>query len=66
MSLIAEAQPAGRTVRAVYESLRDEILDDLCQAMPVDIVLRCRSRRDQPRSNSAAIPAHQQKDVAFC
>lgn len=32
------AQPAGKTVRSVYESLRDELLDRLKAAMPVDIV----------------------------
>ena len=38
-SLYAFAQPAGATVRAVYESLRDELLTALEAAMPVDIVL---------------------------
>ena len=38
-SLAAFAQPAGRTTRAVYEALRDEILDDLKAAGPVDLVL---------------------------
>ena len=38
-SLAAFAQPAGITVRKVYESLRDEILTDLRAADPVDIVL---------------------------
>ncbi len=38
-SVSAFAQPAGLTVRAVYEGLRDEILTDLRAAMPVDIVL---------------------------
>ena len=38
-SLYAFAQPAGNTVRAVYENLRDELLDALKAAMPVDIVL---------------------------
>jgi microcystin degradation protein MlrC len=38
-SLAAAAQPAGTTVRAVYEELRDMILADLRAAMPVDIVL---------------------------
>lgn len=33
------AQPAGPTVRDVYETMRDDILDDLRTAMPVDIVL---------------------------
>jgi microcystin degradation protein MlrC len=38
-SIIAIAQPAGPTVRAVYESLRDELLDDLRAAQPVDVIL---------------------------
>lgn len=38
-SLSAFAQPAGATVRAVYEELRDTLLDDLRAAMPVDGVL---------------------------
>ncbi|MFO1082073.1 MAG: M81 family metallopeptidase [Reyranellaceae bacterium] len=38
-SLCAFAQPAGKTVRKVYESFRDEILADLRAAMPVDAVL---------------------------
>ncbi|HBY94617.1 MAG TPA: microcystin LR degradation protein MlrC-like protein [Chloroflexi bacterium] len=38
-SLCAFAQPAGFTVRSVYEAFRDEILDDLQRAMPVDMVL---------------------------
>jgi microcystin degradation protein MlrC len=38
-SISAFAQPAGRTVRAVYESLRDTILADLEAAGPVDLVL---------------------------
>jgi microcystin degradation protein MlrC len=38
-SLAAAAQPAGPTVRAVYEELRDTILADLAAALPVDIVL---------------------------
>jgi microcystin degradation protein MlrC len=38
-SLCAFAQPAGRTVRAVYEAFRDEILADLRAALPVDAVL---------------------------
>lgn len=37
--LTAIAQPAGPTVRAVYEAFRDEILADLRAAMPVDVVL---------------------------
>ena len=38
-SLYATAEPAGITVRPVYESLRDEMLDGLKAALPVDIVL---------------------------
>ncbi len=37
--LMAAAQPAGRTVRTVYESLRDELLAGLRAALPVDMVL---------------------------
>ena len=37
-SLCAFAQPAGRTVRAVHEALRDEIVADLSAALPVDAV----------------------------
>lgn len=36
--LYAMAEPAGTTVGHVYESLRDELLDALKAAMPVDIV----------------------------
>ncbi len=38
-SICTFAQPAGTTVRRVYEELRDMLLDDLRQAMPVDVVL---------------------------
>lgn len=38
-SLNAWAQPSGMTSREAYESLRDEVLQDLRTAMPVDIVL---------------------------
>ena len=38
-SLAAFAQPAGVTIRQVYEKFRDEILDDLRSAMPVEVVL---------------------------
>ena len=38
-SLAAFAQPAGPTVRPVYEAFREEILSDLRAAMPVDMVL---------------------------
>lgn len=38
-SLATFAQPAGRTVRHVYEEFRDMILADLRAAGPVDIVL---------------------------
>ncbi|MBX2881660.1 MAG: M81 family metallopeptidase [Granulosicoccus sp.] len=37
--LAAFATPAGVTTRDAYESLRDEILEDLEQSMPVDAVL---------------------------
>ena len=37
--LCAFAQPAGRTVRAVYEGLRKEILSAVEAAMPVDAVI---------------------------
>jgi len=37
--LQAFAAPAGPTPRAVYESLRDELLDDLEAEMPVDAVM---------------------------
>lgn len=37
--LMAQAQPAGLTVRSAYETLRDELLGTLRCAMPVDIVL---------------------------
>jgi microcystin degradation protein MlrC len=38
-SLSAFATPSGLTVRKVYEDLRDEILNDLKAAMPVDGVM---------------------------
>lgn len=38
-SLYAFAQPAGVTVKKVYEDLRDEVLADLKSALPVDIIL---------------------------
>ena len=38
-SLSTFAQPAGTTIRSVYESFRDEILGDLQAALPVDMVL---------------------------
>jgi len=38
-SVCAFAQPAGTTLRHVYEELRDAILDDVRAAMPVDVVL---------------------------
>lgn len=37
--LCTHAQPAGPTVRAAYEALRDELLADLKKALPVDAVL---------------------------
>jgi microcystin degradation protein MlrC len=36
--LCALAEPSGRTVRAVYEELREQLLADLRAAMPVDAV----------------------------
>jgi microcystin degradation protein MlrC len=38
-SIVAVAQPAGPTVRAVYEALRGELLADLQAALPLDVVL---------------------------
>ncbi len=38
-SLIANAEPAGKTLRKAYEGFRDEILTDLKAALPVDAVL---------------------------
>ncbi|HWK45623.1 MAG TPA: M81 family metallopeptidase [Stellaceae bacterium] len=38
-SICTFAQPAGITLRPVYEGLRDMILEDLRAAMPVDVVL---------------------------
>jgi microcystin degradation protein MlrC len=38
-SLHAFAEPAGPTVRAAYETMRDRILDDLRNAGPIDAVL---------------------------
>ena len=38
-SVAAVAEPGGVTVRAVYEALRDELLEDLRRALPVDVVL---------------------------
>ena len=38
-SVAAFAVPAGTTLRAVYEALRDEVLRDLRAAMPLDAVL---------------------------
>jgi microcystin degradation protein MlrC len=38
-SVSAFAQPAGTTLRDVYEELRDDILADLRAALPVDVVL---------------------------
>ena len=37
--LYAHAQPAGLVTRAAYETLRDELLEDLRRALPVDVVL---------------------------
>ena len=38
-SLCTYAEPGGRIVASAYAALRDEILDDLRAAMPVDVVL---------------------------
>ncbi|MGO4837763.1 M81 family metallopeptidase, partial [Rhizobiaceae sp. 2RAB30] len=37
--LVAFAQPAGKTTRNAYETLRDELLADLRAAGPVDMVV---------------------------
>jgi microcystin degradation protein MlrC len=37
-SITAFAQPAGRTLRTVYEEYRNYILEDLAAAMPIDAV----------------------------
>jgi microcystin degradation protein MlrC len=37
--MVAAAQPSGITTRAAYEALRAELLDDLKNAMPVDMVV---------------------------
>ncbi|WEJ35007.1 M81 family metallopeptidase [Devosia sp. SD17-2] len=37
--LTASAQPGGRTTKAAYETLRDQILHDLKAVLPVDMVL---------------------------
>jgi microcystin degradation protein MlrC len=37
--LYAWAQPGGITTRAAYETLRDELLERLAAALPVDVVL---------------------------
>ena len=37
--LVAGAQPGGVTTRAVYERLREELLEDLKRALPVQMVL---------------------------
>jgi microcystin degradation protein MlrC len=39
VGILADAQPDGPTVRSVYESLRDEMLDNLRAAMPVGAVV---------------------------
>jgi microcystin degradation protein MlrC len=39
LGIAAWAQPSGPTVKADYETLRDEILADLGRALPVDAVL---------------------------
>lgn len=37
--LVAGAQPSGTTTRYAYERLREELLDDLRRALPVDMVV---------------------------
>ncbi|MBL8315631.1 MAG: M81 family metallopeptidase [Rubrivivax sp.] len=37
--MVASAQPAGIVTRQAYEALRDELLDDLKSALPVDMVV---------------------------
>jgi microcystin degradation protein MlrC len=37
--LVAAAQPSGTVTRTAYETLRDQILTDLREAMPIDLVL---------------------------
>ena len=37
--LVAGAQPSGTTTRQTYETLRDELLEDLRKALPVDMVV---------------------------
>lgn len=37
--LTASAEPGGKTTRQTYETLRDQILDDLRAVLPVDMVL---------------------------
>lgn len=37
--MISSSPPGGVTTRVTYETLRDELLDDLRKAMPVDLVL---------------------------
>ncbi len=40
-SVCTFAQPAGTTLRNIYEELRGFVLDDIKAAMPVDVVLLC-------------------------
>lgn len=37
--LAAQGQPGGRTLRNVYESFRDEILENIRAALPLDVIL---------------------------
>ena len=37
--MVAGAQPSGTTTRHTYETLRDELLNDLKAALPVDMVV---------------------------
>src|ERR1700731_4729830 len=38
-SLMAWAEPSGITTQSAYEALREELLEDLRAAMPLDVVL---------------------------
>jgi microcystin degradation protein MlrC len=48
--LFATAHPAGETLTATYEALRDEILDDVRQHGPFDVVLLFLHGRRRPES----------------
>lgn len=38
--LCTSAQPGGATTRVAYETLRDTLLDDVREALPVDVGLQ--------------------------